>query len=66
MGKIYIDGVQINKVRHLHDIEISINSFKHLIFTGKNGSGKTSVLEALRDFLNRKKSDTFCQITLVC
>lgn len=50
--KIYIDSIEINKVRHLHDIEISLPDGKHLIFTGKNGSGKTSVLEALRDFLN--------------
>lgn len=51
MNENYINKIVINQVRHLNNIKINIPSFKHLIFTGKNGSGKTSVLESLRDFL---------------
>lgn len=49
----YITKIKINQVRHLKDIEIPLsnNERKHLIITGKNGSGKTSVLESLRLFL---------------
>lgn len=49
MEHTYLTAVNIVKVRHLHDITIplSTDKRKHLILTGKNGSGKTSVLEAL-------------------
>ena len=49
----YITKIYIEQVRHLKDIQIELNKEKrqHLILTGKNGSGKTSVLEALRSFL---------------
>lgn len=42
-------GVEIKKVRHLENISIPLDNRKrkHLILTGKNGSGKTSVIEAL-------------------
>lgn len=41
MGQIFLTGIQILKVRHLKDIEISLSKVenKHLILTGKNGSG---------------------------
>lgn len=49
----YITGVQIDKVRHLQNIKIklSTDNRQHLLLTGKNGSGKTSVLEAIRKYL---------------
>lgn len=51
MDKIFISELTINKIRHLKNITIPLSNekAKHLIFTGKNGSGKTSVLEALAD-----------------
>ena len=51
MEQTYLTAVNIVKVRHLQDINIHLdnNKRKHLIFTGKNGSGKTSVLDALVD-----------------
>lgn len=51
MENSFITNIHIGRVRHLHniDIELSSSERKHLIFTGKNGSGKTSMLEALRD-----------------
>jgi len=47
----YITNIQIIKVRHLKslDIALSQSECKHLILTGKNGSGKTSLLEAMRE-----------------
>ncbi|OQX96983.1 MAG: hypothetical protein B6I24_10240 [Bacteroidetes bacterium 4572_128] len=53
----FISKIKIKKVRHLKDISILIgeNEMKHLIFTGDNGSGKTSVLEEIRDYINIEK-----------
>ena len=49
----FITEVQINEVRHLENITIKLNSEKrqHLILTGKNDSGKTSVLRAMKSYL---------------
>ena len=45
----YITGIEIINLRHLSKIAISLNNEKrqHLIITGKNGSGKTSLLLSL-------------------
>ncbi|GHU63159.1 ATPase AAA [Spirochaetia bacterium] len=53
MADTFIIKIQIDKVRHLENltIELSDKERKHLILTGKNGSGKTSVLEAMRDYI---------------
>ena len=52
---IFIKNIKIGKVRNLQDIDISISETekKHLILTGKNGSGKTSLLESMRDYFGR-------------
>ena len=49
----YIAEIRINKLRHLENvnIELSNESRCHLMLTGKNGSGKTSLLEILLMFL---------------
>ena len=54
MDQIFITDIKINQVRHLKNIEIPLSKdrMKHLIITGKNGSGKTSLLDALAVFLN--------------
>ncbi len=59
MEPTYMTSLKINKVRHLHDIEIPLSAAerKHLILTGKNGSGKTSVLTALECFFALFSSD---------
>ena len=51
MEQTFLTAVNIVKVRHLQNFTIPLdnNKRKHLILTGKNGSGKTSVLEALAD-----------------
>ncbi|MCD8052795.1 MAG: AAA family ATPase [Lachnospiraceae bacterium] len=53
MEQIFISKIKIDKVRHLSGIEIPLSETgkKHLILTGKNGSGKTSLLDAMSDFL---------------
>ena len=50
----FITEVRINEVRHLKNITIKLNPEKrqHLILTGKNGSGKTSVLQAMKSYLH--------------
>ena len=51
MHNTFITKIHIDKVRHLEnfDIVLSDTECKHLILTGKNGSGKTSLLEAMRE-----------------
>lgn len=53
MEQIFITNIAINDVRHLKNIHIPVSDecLKHIIFTGRNGSGKTSVLEALSALL---------------
>lgn len=53
MKKIYITKLEIKKVRHLENVTIKLpdTSPHHLIFTGRNGSGKTSVLDAIAAYL---------------
>lgn len=55
MEQFYITNLKIKQVRHLRDITIPLSELgaKHLILTGKNGSGKTSVTEALAKYLNK-------------
>ena len=63
MEQLFITNLTINKVRHLENISIPLseNKMKHLILTGKNGSGKTSVVEALAGYLNNVFTDfEFC------
>jgi len=48
----FITEIKIEKVRHLENINIVLgDKKKHLILTGKNGSGKTSVLEELDKYI---------------
>ena len=57
MDNIFITQINIEKIRNLKDISIKLkeNERKHLILTGKNGSGKTSVLESLSSFIANLK-----------
>ncbi len=55
----FLTSIQVNKILHLENfnIEIDKNEKKHLIITGKNGCGKTSLLNALLVYLQRIKDD---------
>lgn len=62
MDHAFITEIHIVDVRHLHNIKIPLSRTerKHLILTGKNGSGKTSVLKSLTVFLqDLLESDDF-------
>ncbi len=53
MEDIFITNVFIDEIRHLKNFKIPLSqdARKHLILTGKNGSGKTSVLEAIASLM---------------
>jgi len=59
MEEIFVTKLRINKVRHLENLEIPLSDTerKHLILTGKNGSGKTSVLEGISTFIQNTVSN---------
>lgn len=61
MEQLFITNLTINKVRHLKDITIPLSEdkIKHLILTGKNGSGKTSIAEALAGYLDNVFTDEY-------
>lgn len=53
MKRNFITEIEINKLRHLENINIDLDKSnpKHLLLTGKNGVGKTTVLNALKNWL---------------
>lgn len=57
----YITNIHVNELFHLKDFDIKIadSDHPHLMITGKNGSGKTVLLNALVDFLNKIKGDKY-------
>lgn len=57
----YIKNIHINKVRHLKDINIPLEKedYPHLMITGKNGSGKTSLLNAIANHIERIANDRY-------
>lgn len=64
MEDIFIKEVRVNKVRHLQKMIIGISDSerKHLMITGKNGSGKTSLLNAVRSNLIAIQNNQLLQI----
>lgn len=61
MEQAFLTDIEIKKVRHLENIFIPLDKEKrkHLILTGKNGSGKTSVLEALVQYFSYITADNY-------
>lgn len=64
--KYFIKNIKINKLFHLNNFDISIDDeeFPNLIITGKNGSGKTILLNAISDFLDKIKEDKNIDVVL--
>jgi len=65
MEEIFIKNIIINSVRHLKDLTIPLSDTerKHLMITGKNGSGKTSLLEAMKNDLYHRLNGTAYDIS---
>jgi predicted ATP-binding protein involved in virulence len=61
MEEIFVTNIRINKVRHLEGLTIPLSDTerKHLILTGKNGSGKTSVLQEMKRCFNLINQHSF-------
>lgn len=61
MDQNYLTELKIINVRHLHNIRIPLSQTerKHLILTGKNGSGKTSLLRSISSFLDYLVSEEY-------
>lgn len=61
MDNQFITKIKINQSRTINDFEITLSdsSRTHLILTGKNGSGKTSLLRELHTFLSRVDNGDF-------
>jgi len=62
----FITGIHIAKVRHLENVDIPLGNEKrkHLILTGKNGSGKTSVLEGIKSSISLLTHDSQTWVSL--
>jgi len=58
MEDIFVTQIDIKKVRHIENfvVPVSTEKRKHVIFTGKNGSGKTSVLNEMVIFFKHLDS----------
>jgi len=55
----FVKNIKVNKLLHLQDFSINIpEKSPHLIITGKNGTGKTILLKAIADFLDKIKIDS--------
>ncbi|MBT8420299.1 MAG: AAA family ATPase, partial [Gammaproteobacteria bacterium] len=55
MTDLFLTNIKVNQSRNIRDFEIPLSerARKHLIITGKNGSGKTSLLNELFVFLRQ-------------
>ncbi|MEW9576437.1 AAA family ATPase [Bacillus toyonensis] len=65
MTDIFVTELNINKVRHLKNVSIPLSkeTRKHLILTGKNGSGKTSLLEGILQYLEISETSSITQLS---
>ena len=56
----FINKIQVNHLFHLSGLSIPVNNSEtpHLLITGKNGSGKTVLLNAIAEFLETIKNDS--------
>ena len=60
----YITEIKIEELRHLFNITIELKKNKrtNLLLTGKNGSGKTTVLQAVKKYLNAITEEKYSKI----
>lgn len=55
----FITSIHVNRLFHLENLDIPVSSEgkRHLLLTGKNGSGKTSLLNAVMEFFEKIYAD---------
>ena len=60
----YITSINIKELYHLSDIKIELDKTKrqHLLITGKNGSGKTSLLLEIEKYLKAINDNKLLQM----
>lgn len=60
----YITEIKIDELRHLSNITIELKKDRrtNLLLTGKNGSGKTTVLQAVKKYLNAITNMQFSEL----
>lgn len=60
----FIKSIDIKKCKFIENLHITLDGTtrQHLMFTGKNGSGKTTVLNAIDDMLNKLIDNGFANI----
>jgi AAA15 family ATPase/GTPase len=60
----YITEIQIEELRHLSEIDILLSQEKrtNLLLTGKNGSGKTTVLRAIERYFKELETGLFMEV----
>ena len=60
----YITEIKIEELRHLSNLTIELKKDKrtNLLLTGKNGSGKTTVLQAVKKYLNAIADNQFSEL----
>ena len=65
MKEYFISEINIEKLYHLSNITIELDTTKrqHLLLTGKNGSGKTSLLLRLVRYLKVLKDGHLIRLT---
>ena len=63
----FITDIKVNHVRNLNErnIPVSETQLKHLVITGKNGSGKSSVLDALAKAVHASVYENTSKETLI-
>ena len=64
MNNHFITQIEIEKIKHLNNIKIKLdeNKPKHLLLTGKNGSGKTTTLKAIKSNLRSIQMGNYIEV----
>lgn len=64
MNNHFITQIEIEKIKHLNNIKIKLdeNKPKHLLLTGKNGSGKTTTLKAIKSNLRSIQMGNYIEL----
>lgn len=61
MEQHFITSINIEKLKHIENVKIDLSNDKpkHLLLTGKNGVGKTTILETIRRYLGAIQDNNY-------